>query len=109
MDTIHGSQFDVRWYGLLSAKKMCAQNLDLKDAIISPLYGSFQSFPETVIYAGERDITYPDQILAFSKAKKANVAITLVDGKNMPHIWPLLPIMKEAKSALNGLLQVLNQ
>jgi len=31
--------------GVLSAKKMCAGNKDLKDQIISPLYGSFEGFP----------------------------------------------------------------
>ncbi|GMN11374.1 alpha/beta hydrolase [Croceitalea sp. MTPC9] len=95
--------------GLLSAKKMCAMNNDLKNPIISPLYGSFEGLPETVLYAGDRDITYPDQILVYRKAKQANVDIKLIEGKNMPHIWPFLPIMREAKEALDGLIKTLNQ
>lgn len=90
--------------GLLSAKRMCAKDYHLKDPIISPIYGSFEGFPETILYAAEKDITYPDQILAYKKAKKANVDIKLIEGENMPHIWPFLPIMKEAKMALNGLI-----
>lgn len=94
--------------GLLSAKRMCAKDYHLKDPIISPIYGSFEGFPETIIYAGERDITYPDQILAYKKAKKAKVDIKLIVGKNMPHIWPFLPIMKEARVALDGIIETLN-
>ncbi len=95
--------------GLLSAKKMCAGNYDLKEPIISPIYGSFDGFPETVIYVAEKDITYPDQILAYKKIQKANVDIKLIEGKNMPHIWPFLPIMKEAQIALNQIIENLNQ
>lgn len=95
--------------GLLSAKKMCAKDKNLKDPIISPIYGSFEGFPETILFAAERDITYPDQILAYEKANKAKADIRLIQGKNMPHIWPLLPIMKEAKMALDELITIVNE
>ena len=95
--------------GLLSAKKMCAKDKNLKDPIISPIYGFFEGFPETILFAAERDITYPDQILAYEKANKAKADIRLIQGKNMPHIWPLLPIMKEAKMALDELITIVNK
>ncbi len=95
--------------GLMSAKKMCAKDKNLKDPIISPIYGSFEGFPETILFAAERDITYPDQILAYEKANKAKADIRLIQGKNMPHIWPLLPIMKEAKMALDELITIVDE
>ena len=90
--------------GVLSAKKMCAGNLDLKDAIISPIYGSFNGFPKTVLFLAENDITYPDQQLAVKKMEAEGVEVEVILGENMPHIWPLLPVMKEANVALTQLI-----
>mgnify|MGYP000327239978 CR=1 FL=1 len=94
--------------GILSAKKMCVENDDLKNPMISPLFGSFENFPETFLFLAENDIMYPDQKLAVQKLIKAKVNYKIIEGKNMPHIWPLLPVMKEAKIALNEIISILN-
>ncbi|AXT49722.1 alpha/beta hydrolase [Aquimarina sp. BL5] len=93
--------------GLLSAKRMCAGNVDLKNEMISPLYGNFKGFPETILFLGEKDITYPDQKLVVDKLKSAQVKIKVIEGENMPHIWPFLPIMKEARLSLNEIIKEL--
>jgi acetyl esterase/lipase len=94
--------------GVLSAKNMCVENNDLKNVMISPLYGNFENFPQTILFLAENDITYPDQKLAVQKFIKAKVNLEIIEGKNMPHIWPLLPVMKEAKIALNEIIRILN-
>ena len=94
--------------GILSAKKMCVENNDLKNPMISPFYGNFENFPRTILFLAENDITYPDQKLAVQKLIKAKVNHEIIEGKNMPHIWPLLPVMKEAKIALNEIIKILN-
>ena len=94
--------------GVLSAKKMCAGNLALKDPIISPIYGSFNSFPKTVLFLAENDITYPDQLLVVQKLKAEGVDLEVILGEKMPHIWPFLPVMKEARVALYQLIDRLN-
>ncbi|MFT6961743.1 MAG: acetyl esterase/lipase [Flammeovirgaceae bacterium] len=94
--------------GILSAKIMCAKNLDLKNEMISPLYGSFEGFPKTILFLAGHDITYPDQKLALEKFNQAKVTIELIDEENMPHIWPLLPVMHEAKVALKQIIERLN-
>ena len=95
--------------GILSAKKMCAGNLSLKHPLISPLYGKFDSFPPTHIFVAENDILSPDIHLAIKKMTLANVQLKITLGKSMPHIWPLLPIMKEAKVALSEIVESINQ
>ncbi|WP_046756819.1 alpha/beta hydrolase [Kordia jejudonensis] len=94
--------------GIRSAKKMCAGTYDLKNVMISPIYGSFEQFPETILFLAERDITYPDQKIALEKLKDAAVKLSVIEGENMVHIWPFLPIMKEAKLALKQILNILN-
>ncbi|MBR9845404.1 MAG: alpha/beta hydrolase [Algicola sp.] len=93
--------------GVLSAKKMCAGNKDLKDQIISPLYGSFEGFPNTILFLAQNDIMYPDAKLAEIKMRNNHINIEVIEGNNMPHIWPFLPIMKEAKTALNSIIRIL--
>lgn len=91
--------------GVLSAKMMCAENNDLKSSLISPIYGDFKEFPKTILFLAENDITYPDQLLAVQKMKASHVNIEVIIGNDMPHIWPLLPVMKEAKTALNQIIE----
>jgi len=95
--------------GVLSAKRMCVGSTDLKDAMISPIYGSFKGFPKTILFLATHDVTYPDQKLAVQKLRAAQVDIEVVVGEKMPHIWPFLPVMKEAKMALMQIIESLNR
>jgi acetyl esterase/lipase len=90
--------------GALSAKKMCAAGRPLKDPLISPLYGSFKGFPEVLMFIAENDITRPDQQLAAQKMRDEKVEVTTIFGEGMPHIWPILPVMKEARNAFSDII-----
>lgn len=90
--------------GVLSAKEMCANGLDLKDPKISPLYGDFKDFPKTMLLIGGKDIMYPDGDLGAEKLKQSKVKLELIDAPEMPHIFPLLPVMPEAKRALKQII-----
>lgn len=94
--------------GVLSAKKMCAENNDLTNVTISPINGSFENFPNTMLFLAQNDITYADQRIAVQKLMDANVTIEIIEGEKMPHIWPFLPVMKEAKTALATIINSLN-
>ena len=91
--------------GFLSAKSMCAENNNLKAANLSPIYGEFKSFPKTIMYLAEDDITYPDQLKMVEQLHQNKVEVEVITGKGMPHIWPLLPVMSEAKLALEDIIQ----
>lgn len=95
--------------GVLSAKKMCIEDGNLKNVTISPIYGSFQGFPTTFLFLAENDITYPDQLLLCNALERAKVENTVFLGEGMPHIWPLLPVMKEARVALDKIIGLLNE
>lgn len=91
--------------GVLSAKQMCAGDIDLKSDIISPIYGSFKNFISTYLFIAENDIMQPDQELLVDKMIAENSNVSVYRGQSMPHIWPLLPFMKEAKDALNIIIK----
>ncbi len=90
--------------GVLSAKEMCAENNNLQDVSISPINGEFENFPKTLLFTAQHDITYPDQKRLVEKFNNANVPYHIVVGERMPHIWPLLPVMKEAKLSFNSIV-----
>lgn len=94
--------------GVLSAKKMCAEDGDLNNPMISPIKGNFDNFPETILFLAEHDITYPDQQLAVQKMLDVQVDLEVILGKGMPHIWPILPVMKESKTAFAEIIDRLN-
>lgn len=94
--------------GALSAKKMAAAGIDLKDPLLSPLYGSFSNFPRTIIFLAEDDISRPDAKLAAEKMREEKVDLEVVFGEGMPHIWPILPVMTEAKRAFSVIVNRIN-
>ena len=85
--------------GVLSAKKMCAQHYGVDDVRLSPVNGSFSNFPRTLLLVAENDITYPDQQLVVQQLCEAAVEVKVIKGEGMPHIWPILPVMQEARAA----------
>ncbi|MCH2044566.1 MAG: alpha/beta hydrolase [Saprospiraceae bacterium] len=93
--------------GALSAKAMCAKDLDLRDPMMSPLFGNFQGFPPITLFLAGRDILYPDAKLMLAKLREANVSLDLIEEQEMPHVWPVLPIMREAREALNHIIKVI--
>lgn len=93
--------------GVSSAKKMCQGNLEMKDPMMSPLYGSFKGFPPVDLFMSEYDVLYPDQKLGREKMKAEGVDLNIIFGEKMPHIWPLLPFMKEAIQSLNDIEQII--
>jgi acetyl esterase/lipase len=94
--------------GVLSSKRLCAGSRDLRDPMLSPLFGNLSDFPDTYLFIAEHDITYPDQLRFVDKLTASAVRHLVFVGRKMPHIWPLLPIMKEARSALNEMVDVIN-
>lgn len=95
--------------GVLSAKKMSMGTLSLKDPMLSPLYGSFEGFPPVYLFMGTNDILFPDQQLAGQKMEQAGVVVEMIQGEGMPHIWPLLPFMKEAQQALQKIETIITK
>ena len=95
--------------GLLSAKKMCAENEDVSHVLISPINGSFENFPKTFLFLATDDITYPDQKIFIERLSAAKVDHHIIEAENMPHIWPILPVMNESKTALKEIIRILEK
>ncbi len=94
--------------GVKSANTMCVGELSLKDPLISPLYGVLKDLPPVHLFMATDDILTPDQELLAQQIKEVNGSIEVIVGENMPHVWPILPFMPEAKEGLMEIVSIVN-
>lgn len=88
--------------GLREIGKAWAGNLNVKDAKVSPLYGNNHGLAKTLMFAGTNEIFYPDIKKYADLLKKEDVDVTLVEKKDMFHIYPMFPI-SESRQVFNKL------
>ncbi len=77
-----------------------ANGEDLKDPLISPLYGSYDGFPPTYIQVGDNEILLNDSTLLHKKMVKANVSVKIDVFKGMWHVFQMSPF-KTAYEAMD--------
>lgn len=77
-----------------------AEGLDKKNPYISPLYGSYNNFPDMLMQVGNHEMLYQDTIKVAEKAKKAGVNVTLSVYDGMFHVFQAYKgILREANEA----------
>ncbi len=95
--------------GVLSANKMCVGALSLKDPLISPIYGDLKNLPPIHLFMATDDILTPDQEIFVDKIKQNDGDIDVILGEGLPHVWPILPIMTEAKAGIDEIVAIINK
>ena len=76
-----------------------AGDLDPHDWRASPLFGEMTSLPPVTLYAGTRELLYPDLLLLNDALSAAGVDVDFHIGTGLNHEYPLMPI-PEADRAL---------
>ena len=91
--------------GMIRASaKLYAGDHDLKNPLISPLYGDFSDFPPTYLVAGTRDLLLSDTVKVHRKLREAGVEADLNVFEGLPHAAYLaVPGSKEFNGALGDL------
>ena len=77
-----------------------ADGEDLKNPLISPLFGSYEGFPPTYIQVGGNEILLHDSVMLYKKMLKANVSVKLDIFKGMWHVFQMSPF-KTAYEAMD--------
>jgi len=73
---------------------------DLKNPMISPLFGDFAGFPPTYIQVGENEILLSDSVMLHKKMVQENVSVKLDIFKGMWHVFQMSPL-KTAYDAMD--------
>lgn len=95
--------------GVLSANTMCVGTRSLKDPLISPLFGDLENLPPIHLFMATDDILTPDQEIFVDKIKESNGSVEVIIGNGLPHVWPILPIMSEAKAGIEKIVTIINE
>ncbi len=90
--------------GVTEAKQMLNPGQPLDHPSISPLFGPINNLPYSYWYLAENDITFPDQKKMIQRLQNDAIKHKLIIGTDMPHIWPILPVMNASKRALNEII-----
>ena len=93
--------------GLREMGEAWAGDLDTKDYRVSPLFGDMKELPQTTIFIGTHEIFYPDIIEFYNKLKDNGIDVELNIGEEMSHVYPLYPLVPEAKEALNHIVEII--
>ncbi len=73
---------------------------DLKNPLISPLFGDFSGFPPTYIQVGNNEILLSDSTMLHKKLIEANVSVKLDIFEGMWHVFQMSPL-KTAYDAMD--------
>ena len=89
----------VSYDGLLdAAAQLYAHGHDLKDPLISPLYGDFEGFPPTYLVTGTRDMFLSDTARSHRKLRAAGVVADLNVYEGFSHAeYLMVPSSPEAR------------
>jgi acetyl esterase/lipase len=79
---------------------MYARGRNLKDPLLSPLYGNLKGIEAISVWIGTRDILYADAIALAEKAKEESVVIDMNVYEDMLHTWMFFGL-KESRKAIN--------
>lgn len=93
--------------GLREVGEIWAGDLNPKDYKVSPLFGDVAKLPETTIFVGTHEILYPDIINFYNKLKDNDIDAELFVGEGMTHVYPIYPLVPEAKEASNQIVDII--
>ncbi len=90
--------------GLQFAGIKYAGSKNLKDPLVSPIYGDLKNIPKTALFIGTHDILYPDA-LKLKNILKKNSNFFFYPYKEMFHVWMGITSLPESKDALNKIIK----
>ncbi|UYZ82728.1 alpha/beta hydrolase [Entomomonas sp. E2T0] len=88
------------WLG--DAAKLYANGEDLKDPLLSPIYGDVTDFPPTLLFSGTRDLFLSNTVRMHLKLRDAGVTADLIVLEGLSHAqYLMVPDAPETKRYFN--------
>jgi len=84
-------------YLLPQAATYYLQGRSAQDPLASPLFGDLTGLPPLQIFASEHEILLSDSTRLHEKAQAAGVSCSLLTRPRMPHVWPIMLPLPEAR------------
>ncbi|MEY9466254.1 MULTISPECIES: alpha/beta fold hydrolase [Bradyrhizobium] len=84
--------------GIVEAGRLYAGELDVGHPFVSPLNGAFRFLAPMTIFAGTRDLLYPDSVDLAERARAVGVPVELHLLRDQPHNYALMPTPEGRKA-----------
>lgn len=92
---------------LAAAGRVYAGDLPIDDWRVSPLNGSFAGMPPMYVFTGSHDVVATDSRELVSRVNAAGGQIEYVEARGMQHVYPIFPLLPEARRAKKRMAQLL--
>lgn len=98
---------------LMTVESLCwcgrqwAGELDPADERVSPLFAGMDGLPPVTVFAGTRDILYPDTARLEQRSRDEGLSMTFIIAPGLVHGWPVLTFLPEARDALPRIAGIL--
>ena len=83
-----------------------AKDLDANDYRVSPVNGDVRGLRNVMVFAGTREILFPDAKLFYDRVNATGVHAELYIGRGLNHNYPLYPL-PEAKWAIDRMVEAI--
>lgn len=87
--------------------RLWADGLDIKNYLVSPIYGNFKGLGKMTIITGSRDILQPDCILLSNKLRDLNISHNYIEYKEQGHDFGAYPT-KEGNMVIQNISDIIN-
>ena len=77
---------------------------DLARPEVSPALGDLHGLPRAIVFQGTRDLLWPGTRLLVRRAEEAGWDLTYVEEDGLLHVYPILPVIPEARRAFRQTL-----
>ncbi len=95
-------------HGLRKVGRIWADGMDPRDYRLSPVHGNVFGLRNVLVFAGTREILYPDARLFFERVRATGAHAQFVEGRGLHNNFPLYPI-PEAERAMDKIVLAVSQ
>jgi acetyl esterase/lipase len=84
--------------GARELARLYAKDLDLRDPVVSPLFGPLDHLAPIAVFTGTREIPNADAHRLRRKASESGIPLSWHEYPGMLHTWPLFPIPEATRA-----------
>ncbi len=95
-------------FGIVEMAKTWAGGSTFDNYMLSPIKGTFENLGKLTIFIGTHEILLPDARELRDKLTSAGIECNYYEYPYMNHVFPLFPIIPEAKKARKTIYKILN-
>lgn len=107
IDTLQTKDPILNKQALIEVANMYARGRDLKDSMLSPLYGDLKGISSFNLWIGTNDILYADARALSRKCKDNDIKIDMHVYQDMLHTWMFFGL-KESNAMINEMTKLIN-